>query len=595
MIGLNYSKRTTLFRNENLSKYDKYLLKEKWHCIDNLLLKEGEYFDDRAIASTYDGYPISKWEDEIAIYILEGIVYNIPEIIIKDKLARIAETLSIELVGNLVKEADGDFVFFVYIKSTKQVLFFNDELGGLPFYYNYTNNSFVAGRNCTYIAALSKDCKLSKLNMAELLCFNYNMADRTIFDHIMSLNPAMYIKVDETEEGSIKMSTGSTVKRSYSLDEPFKSREEAVVSLKELFIEGCKNRCDFARTHGYSIVNTMSGGFDSRTVLGGIEACIPSEEYQNMTYEYDRDESVVAAAVLKAIGSKSEYIKLSYENTPNLYNRELSFETEGKISTYTNSICYNDLMYSHENCFNGKKLLYFGGFGGEYIRHPLFVSIWNSSNIGSKTSPTLREVSQLCDIKYKDARELMKLSFKDCHSSEAFCKLFYDEYYRRYVRGAGEERIRMFYFSVQPMMSKQFILAIRNRVPLEWVGFEFYTSFLNAINPELTSIGLHGRGPDFPSIRVLRKWDFKNKSCLSNIYRWAVVRYHLRIQKGSMDYESMIRQIDVNSISEIFNKDSLEKQFSQYTIHAQSKIASLLFYVDELYKQLNNYICNKLK
>ena len=39
----------------------------------------------------------------------------------------------------------------------------------------------------------------------------------------------------------------------------------------------------YAIKNDYTIVNTMSGGFDSRTILGGIEKYIENKNYTNIT------------------------------------------------------------------------------------------------------------------------------------------------------------------------------------------------------------------------------------------------------------------------------------------------------------------------
>lgn len=586
MIGINYSKRPASLRGEGKDA-EKYLIKEQWHRVQDIFSVEGSEFDDKLVAGVYDGYPISTWSDENAIYTIEGIIFNKSELDIHDSLREISDGFSIAAISKFVQESDGDFIVCIYKKDTKEALIFNDELGGLPFNYYCADNEFIAGRNNTYIAALSKDYSLSKLNIAELLFFNYNMGGRTIFEHIDSFTPAMYVICGE-EDGKIKVSKGTSVERSYELINPYRSKEEALDSLKQLFLEGCKVRCDYAKQHGYTIVNTMSGGFDSRTVLGGIEACIPNGDYQNLTYEFYKDESKEALKVINAIGSKSKYIKLSFTNTPNLYDSELSFKTEGKVATYTNSLCYNDILFSYENYYKGKHILYFGGFGGEFIRHPLFHTIWNASNIGNKTNPynpSLKKVSQLCGVSYKEARQLVKSTFDTCRTSESFCKMFYDEYYRNYVRCAGEEHDRLFYFTVQPLMAKPFILAIRNRVPLKWVGYEFYTDFLKRINPSLVSVEIHGGDPDIFSVHSLRKSDYKNKSVLHNILRRIVVLLNLKKKKQKgLDYERIAKECD---IEQLFIKDFFEKHYSQYTLHVQSKIAAVLFYANGL-KKLSN-------
>jgi hypothetical protein len=227
--------------------------------------------------------------------------------------------------------------------------------------------------------------------------------------------------------------------------------------------------------------------------------------------------------------------------------------------------------------------LYFGGFGGEYIRHPLFKSIWNASNIGNKTCPILSEISELCGVRFRDVKEMVKATFNDCDSRESFCKMFYDEYYRRYVRGAGEERIRLFYFSVQPLMSKSFILAIRNRVPLDWVGYEFYTNFLKAINPALTQVPLHGGKPNILSIKSLRKFDYKNQSIMSNVLYWFKYKYHLRVRIGTMEIDSLLHQLNVDIINKMIDINYLKQHFPSYSLHTQCKIAALLFYLNGLH------------
>ncbi len=574
MIGFNIlMSRSSDYELKELS----CLKKEAWHYVNKLFENNGLNYTIGVLASQYDGYPINSWSEDGCFFLVEGIIYNQSEDWIKASLTEISKDYDKSLLSAFVKDTDGDYVICIVNKG--KILIFNDELGGLPFNYAISENRFVAGRNLSWVAK-EGGAELSKKNIAELLCFNYNMAGRTIFENIKSMKPAMFIECKEVE-GQLEFSKGDSVERCYELKQPFKTKKEAILVLRDLFLKGCKTRCDYAKENGYEIVNTMSGGYDSRTVLGGIEACIASDEYKNLTYEYKQDESIVATKVLEALGSKSEYIKLSYENVPNYYDSELSYKTEGKIATYINSICYNDLKYSYDHCFNGKRLLYFGGFGGEFIRHPLFSNIWRASNIGDKMSPSLKEVSLLIGIDYKITKQLIESTFSSTSSSESFCKMFYDEYYRNYVRGAGEERIRMFYFSVQPLMSKEFILTIRNRVPLKWVGYEFYTDFLRAINPALVSVELFSKRPNIFSKSSLKRSDFRNQSILYNVLRYIKGQFSKPLKKIYVD--GLER---TNSFELILDKEFFNNHFDEYSLHTQCKIASVLYYLDEfLYKK----------
>ena len=119
MIGIHYSKRPATKRRENIDVFDTFLIKEEWHRINKLFSNDGEKYDDRMVASVYDNYPISTWEDEDSIYVVEGIIYNISEASVRERLNGIANSFSKDQVSCLVKEADGDFVAAIYKKKTK--------------------------------------------------------------------------------------------------------------------------------------------------------------------------------------------------------------------------------------------------------------------------------------------------------------------------------------------------------------------------------------------------------------------------------------------------------------------------------------------
>ena len=58
-----------------------------------------------------------------------------------------------------------------------------------------------------------------------------------------------------------------------------------------------------------------------------------------------QDESEIALILLKHIGSKSRFLKMKFDNIPNIDDSSIAFKTDGKIDAHTNSVCYNDLQY----------------------------------------------------------------------------------------------------------------------------------------------------------------------------------------------------------------------------------------------------------
>ena len=302
---------TTLILGENASKANKIdVLKEPWHLYKSVINSE-----IISLSYTYyDGYPIEQWQYREYLIQIEGAIYNLDVENIKERLNAIIDAdFSRQGMLNFIESADGDFCVYFINKTNNRVVVFNDILGGLPIFYSVEGNRVIISRQYGLILANLKEKNWDSQSLAEFLSFSHNLRRRTFSRNIYKVEPASYI--DANYNGDISINYSNLYVEDFAVKDRYKSKNEAAAELAKLFLESCKNRVNFAIRNGYKIVNTMSGGFDSRTVMGGVEKFV--NQYVNITYQYLQDESSIAKQVLEAVDSKSTYYKFDFKNEPN--------------------------------------------------------------------------------------------------------------------------------------------------------------------------------------------------------------------------------------------------------------------------------------
>lgn len=561
------------------------LNKESWHEVQNIVDEK----DSPLFVTKHRSYPIKFWYINDYCILLEGAIYNKSDELIESELNNIVTNgLKKDEIDVFVSDSDGDFLVVIKNVKNREIVIFNDILGNIPLNYLFANDLFVASRSLSYIATNVSQLNVSTTNFAEFLTLDFNLQNHTIFEGVAQLMPAQEIRCKEVG-GLLQTVIRKTYEHSFDLINPYRNKKEAAKELADLFVKGCANRLKYAKEHGYHIVNTMSGGFDSRTVLGGIEKFI--DTYTNITYEYKQDESAVAKEVLEKVGSKSKFIKFSFENKADYQNERLTYNTDGKINCYTNSVCYNDLQYGYSHYFSDKKVLYFGGFGGEFIRHPYFSSAWNRNNIWLRFfSPNINEVCKILKTSNSDAIVIKNL-FKSitATNNQSYCKKLYSEYYTKFVRGAGEDRMRMFYFTVQPLMAKDFILAARNRVPLKWCGYRFYKLFLSSINPRLNDVEIWGGRPDIHSMISLLLNDYRMKGFLINTIKFYILNKRKYNGKPLYNKDILESNMVLNPYAEsIINVDYVINNYYRLGGNFQKKILAAIQYLKMISQERRN-------
>lgn len=581
MIGTTY-----LYSKQINEKKLGLLTKEPWHEL-SIAHKTGNSI---LCYSHYNGYIIETWKHLDYFIIKEGAIYNISKEEIQNSINTIAESINKpeqckQLIRDFILKADGEFGISFYNLQKQSLLFFNDILGGLPFYYTCNNGIACLSRSLSFVLSQLPNKGWSNNNIAEFLSLGYNLRERTLSSLVSKTRPATLLTF-ETENG-LTLNVETIYKDDFSITNRYKSKQEAVNDLVKLFLEGCAARVQYAEKNGYDIVNTMSGGFDSRTVLGGIEKTNVS--YTNLTYEYIQDESQIAKSVIDTVGSKSEYVKLSFKNTPDLYNVDYVLNTDGRVNVYTNSVCYNDMLEVRRYLGN-RSVLYFGGFGGEFIRHPKYPDFVSFDKSFCTQSNTFFLTHKICNASFDRIRNHILNDFEiNSSSKEELFKDLYNEYYQIFVRCAGEDRSRMFYYTVHPMMSKDFILAIRHRLPLNWTGFSFYGLFLKALDKRLLDVPIYGKPESFLSDTGLKREDLRRHWLMSikNSIRYYLnkyTRYEYRSRKEYIPYERVKPFVCLLSDKGVFDSKFIEDNYKYFDSTLQYTLLDVVVYMSEIEK-----------
>jgi hypothetical protein len=566
---------------------------EEWHG-------KKEYFNDGILSidcSFYKGYPINQYKDEDVIILYEGMIYNRTDEEVFEFCKSIPKKDNDSLfiknqIANFVDLSDGDYIILIYNIKSKQYIIFNDLIGRLPFYYYSNSKLFIGGRSIPFILHNIPQICLNKNALTEFLMIEFLIGKDTFFKDIKRLSPAEILIINSKND-SLQIIAQFAIKESFIAENLFKDKEEALSELYKEYTQATKNRIETLESQGYNILNTLSGGFDSRAVFGSMNNI--TQNFTNVTYEYIQDESIIAKQLLEKTNSKARFVKLSFNNEADYFDSSLIFRTGCSVNIYTSSVCYNDSLFMKKVILNNTNAV-FGGFGGEFIRHPYYPLTVNPYTYLCYYCSCLpiQMLLPIFNISSSDFKKFMMstLSQYEEKSKEGIYKHLYNEYYRNYVVGAGEDRMRMFVWTLHPLMSASFLKIIRKRVPLKWSNFQFFIDFISRIDSRLLDIPIFGKSvnlKDKDSIKQLTPTNQKRITALIIIFlRKYILRFYdwrIRDKSNSIEFdkfESFYQKLDF--YKPLFNFGYIKKKYNKWPISLKRGLLSITMYLYELEK-----------
>ncbi len=555
-----------------------FLRHEEWFEIDTLY----ESNNLKIVFSHYDGYPYNFWENDNYCVLIEGMIYNYDENIIKEKIDEIANKIIMNydynsLLREFIDLSDGDYIIQIFDKCNYKYIVFNDILGRLPLYYYHNDSLVIISREIKTILKFIPKIKFNKIGIVENLMFEYNLGNKTLFEKIFRLNPSEVIKVSINKISEIDFKTKNR----------FWNKEKSLENLTEIFLKSTENRVKKLQEKEYKIIADLSGGYDSRVVIGALSKFNKNVNY--FTYEYIQDESKEAKKVFQCLGCPGIYTKLSFNNTFNF--EELSpliYKTDGLVNYFTTAICYNDILFLKKKIKDN--IAHFGGFGGEFLRHPekrwyrsLFIGIKNKLY----STVSINEIILLFNNEKSDSEKILHefqqyFQFSSGQKKDEILKHFYYEYYRNLVGSSGEERQRIFHWSVMPLWNNEFVRTIFNKIPLRWTGYKYFIDFMKKIDPRLLKSPIYNSPINLKSTRSIKHFEkeYKNSFKMIKYFNYLNNTFPPLIKF----YRAIKKRIKKKYVNKSENNSNAKEKF-EYYYNRLEKIKDLF-----IYQELMKYI-----
>ena len=465
--------------------------------------------------SHYYGYPYMVFNDDMRTITVEGMIYNMTDKEIKLKCELIADKFInnedyVKEIKEFTCSCDGEFILQIYDKKSGRYLVFNDHLGRLPLYYSSTEDDFIISRSIKTHLEFLPQIEPDFTGITEFLMLGFTLGDKTYFNNIHRLEPYQAIVIEDFKQlNSYKVI--NTCEISYNRKKTGLTREFILEKLANQLLNDTKNRLNKLRECDYEINSDLSGGFDSRALIGSLSKFDKNIKY--FTYEYIQDESIVAHKIFNELGKPGSYIKLKFDNVLNEDNiTDLVYKVDGSVDYLTTSICYNDTCSVKSTLDQNKKFAHFGGYGGEFIRVPtkiFFKSVLYGFNNNIYSSITIDNAISVFNSVSLTKDEITKYFNENYrYNKEGQLRRFFYEYSKHPL--AGEERERLFYWTTHPMWSKDWVKTIYEEVPLKWTGYKFFIEFMKKIDEKLLNVPIYKRHElDMTSQKSIN--DYENK------------------------------------------------------------------------------------
>ena len=481
---------------ENMDKISVLKNLEKLKHEPNFNIKKIVETNDFLLAfSGYNKYPRQHYSDEEVTIFLEGIVYNSTDIEIEKSLKSISKAYLEkrdykEKIKQFVDVSDGVFITIIYFHKLGEFILFNDYWGCIPLFYYKDERMIIVSREIKFILDFIPVIEFDRISIVEFLVFEYQLGNKTLFKKIHRVPPSSLLsskRVNSPIERLFDLKFGKSSKKI--------SDDEYILKAKELFLRSTLKRLNKIKEKGYKSTVDISGGYDSRAVVAGI-CHFGKKPNLNTVDLITGNESHIAKQVANIF--ELEIHEIHADHSMHLSDmKKVIYKTDCMVNVWTALSCYNDKTELH-NKLRGVSVE-FTGFGGEFLRHPLKPKGYFKTivDVVKDRGSDIKNACLAVNLDESDYYEYIRVYFNKEYSEpslEGKIKHFYWEY-RNHLPAAGEDRHRLHFWTVNPLLSKDLLLLYTKEIPLNMVGYEFFRKFLFSIDPRVTTIPIYGGEP----------------------------------------------------------------------------------------------------
>jgi len=246
------------FKMQFVSKTEKLLL----------LFREGNH------------YPYEIIETRDSIIVVEGKVYTLD--VRKDKgfiencekLLKAESNDISEVQLKYFHDLDGEFIIYVIDRKGDKMVVLNDFLGRLP-QYVFHDKQFIVSRDIYVLDKVTTGLHFDETSIYQFLRMGFPLGQRTLYYDIDRLNYSSVIKIEKD-----KIDTKHFPIDLEALEGAY-SGNNAAHDLYDCFKQATADRLKSESR----IVVSLSGGLDSRLIMGEIEKTAATVDYASFLYE----------------------------------------------------------------------------------------------------------------------------------------------------------------------------------------------------------------------------------------------------------------------------------------------------------------------
>ncbi|UCD16862.1 MAG: hypothetical protein JSV44_10450 [Candidatus Zixiibacteriota bacterium] len=468
---------------------------------DNYIVQE--FLSERNIliaSSGYEHYPVRRLDDRNAVILIEGMIYNKSNDQIESALRKITGRILSNLdplaeVTDFVSTSDGDYFILIYAKKQGKLLLFNDCWGKFPIFIAEERGGVVVSREMKFLLPLLDEIRFDPFAIAEFLLFECNLADKTVLRGVRRMPPAVLITARQGDAGVV-FREETVVPVNFEPESPIPSRKEASEKYVELFREGLINRVRTVTDRGWGIVADLSGGYDSRGVFAGL--CSLDAE---ILVCHDRivtaDEFDTAKKVAESYGKNLLHFAAPHPVDEIEELRRITMITDALVNCRLATSYFFDEL-EHEKTIAGR-YAHFMGLGGEFIRQILQPKSFYRDVVAMLDDEAITRfgnITEACAI-LRLGRQAFRRNLADAVGRlpetdpwDQLRHLYFDRY--RTFDNCGEDRHRMFNWTVTPYLGKDNFACATKAIPARDIDHFFFFDFIKKLDPKATRIPRHG-------------------------------------------------------------------------------------------------------
>ncbi|HUV45619.1 MAG TPA: hypothetical protein VMW45_00940 [Dehalococcoidia bacterium] len=473
-------------------------------ALDSLIdLKHEPYYEIEKLIDTndmisvfsgYEGYPRKVSEYDNTVIFVEGLIYNKSESEIESSLVAISKSYTENndfktLITEFIDTSDGEFNVLICSKSPEKFIIFNDRWGRLPSFFYYDDNMFIFSRELKFILHFIPSIEFDRVSIAEFLLFGFVLGERTLVKRISKVMPSCVLNI-EPSGSRIEVEISKVFGLNFEEPQQPLSRDECIEECKCLFLQSINDRVSKMQERQYNITADLSGGFDTRAVLGGLCKTRARVDYYT-EHLVTVDESEYAVKVAALYDKEVTKIIASHEMNVSDMSRVI-YRTDCLVNGWSALSCYRDEV---ERFKQSKRMsVRFAGLGGGE-----FMKRIPKSKKHYKTMTDMLKVGHL--VGFGSIERICKVVKLGEQTFGSHLTEYFDEYPESTLRGKvkhwhfeyenksvsfGEDRGRLHIWTVEPLWSKDLFSFVMTHIPERYAdGTEFYFRFLQAVDPKL--------------------------------------------------------------------------------------------------------------